>query len=78
MYLENGRDVVRGVLLLVFAATAYWLDLSAGVALVAGLAVLMLQSAFSGWCPADVVLRPLAMKGKLEGQRPEPGTQRAA
>ena len=42
------------------------------------LAVLMLQSAFSGWCPADVVLRPLGMKGKLEGQRPEPGTQRAA
>ena len=78
MSLENGRDVIRGVLLLVFAATAYWVDFSVGVALVAGVAVLILQSAFSGWCPADVVLRPLGMKSKLEGGGDDRRGRRAA
>ena len=35
MYLENGRDLVRAILILVFAAIAYWVDLTLGLALVA-------------------------------------------
>ena len=68
MSLENGRDIVRGVLLLIFAAVAYWVDLAAGLALVALMGVMILQSAFSGWCPADLFLRPMGLKRKLESK----------
>ena len=64
MYLESGRDIIRGILLLIFAAVAYWGDLALGVALVALMGVLILQSAFTDWCPADVFLQPLGLKRK--------------
>jgi hypothetical protein len=66
MYLENGRDLVRGVLILLFAAIAYWADLTVGLVLVAFMGGMILQSVFSDWCPADLVLRPLGLKRKLE------------
>jgi hypothetical protein len=69
MYLENGRDIVRGVLLLAFGAVAYWGDLATGLALVAFMALLILQSAFTNWCPADLLLRPMGLKGKLESKK---------
>jgi hypothetical protein len=65
MYLENGRDIVRGVLVLAFAGVAYWLDLSLGLALIAIMGILILQSAFSGWCPADFILGALGLKRGL-------------
>jgi hypothetical protein len=68
MYLENGRDLVRGILLLTFAAIAYWLDLTLGLALVAFMGVLILQSAFTDWCPADLILPLMGLKKKLEGK----------
>lgn len=68
MYLENGRDIFRGILLLIFAALAYWVNLTAGLVLVAFMGAMILQSAFSGWCPADLILRPLGLKGKLESK----------
>jgi hypothetical protein len=68
MYLENGRDIFRGVLLLIFAAIAYWVDLTIGLAFVAFMGVLILQSAFTGWCPADLFLRPMGLKSKLESK----------
>ena len=68
MYLENGRDVVRGILILIFAAIAYWVDLITGLALMAFMGVLILQSAFTDWCPADLFLRPLGLKRKLESK----------
>ena len=64
MYLESGRDIVRGILLLVFAGVAYWADLGLGVALVALMGVLILQSAFTDWCPADLFLRPMGLRRK--------------
>jgi Protein of unknown function (DUF2892) len=67
MSLENGRDLVRGVLLLIFAAAAYWIDLRVGLLLVAILGTMILQSAFSNWCPADLFLRPLGLKGRKDG-----------
>lgn len=68
MYLENGRDIFRGVLLLIFAAVAFWLDLTTGLVLVAFMGVLILQSAFTDWCPADLLLRPMRLKRKLENK----------
>jgi hypothetical protein len=41
-------------------------DLTAALVLVAFMGVMILQSAFTGWCPADLLLRPLRLKGKLE------------
>ena len=68
MYLESGRDIFRGVLLLIFAAVAYWVDLTAGLALVTFMGVMILQSAFTGWCPADLFLRPMGLKRRLESK----------
>ena len=66
MYLENGRDIFRGILILIFAAIAYWVDLTTGLALAAFMGVMILQSAFTGWCPADLILRPMGLKMKSE------------
>jgi hypothetical protein len=68
MYLENGRDIVRGILILIFAAIAYWVNLTTGLALVAFMGVMILQSAWSGWCPADLFLKPMGLKSKLESR----------
>ncbi len=64
MYLENGRDMVRGILLLTFAVVAYWIDLDVGLALVAFMGLMILQSAFTNWCPADLFLLPMGLKKK--------------
>jgi hypothetical protein len=69
MYLENGRDLIRGVLILLFAAIAYWADLTVGLVLVAFMGVMILQSVFTDWCPADLLLRPMGLKRKLETDR---------
>jgi hypothetical protein len=69
MYLENGRDIARGLLLLIFGAIAYWGNLGTGLALVAFMGVMILQCAFTNWCPADLLLRPIGLKGKLESER---------
>jgi hypothetical protein len=66
MNLENGRDIFRGVLILIFAAIAYWVDLITGLALVVLMGVMILQSAFTDWCPVDLILRPMGLKKKLE------------
>jgi hypothetical protein len=66
MNLENGRDIFRGVLILIFAAIAYWVNLTTGLALVVFMGVMTLQSAFTDWCPADLILRPIGLKKKLE------------
>jgi len=66
MTLEIGRDFVRGILILIFAAIAYWVNLTIGLALVALMGGMILQSAFTGWCPADLFLRPMGLKGRLE------------
>jgi hypothetical protein len=64
MYLENGRDIFRGILILIFAAIAFWVDLTTGLVLVAFMGVMILQSAFTDWCPADLILRLLGLKRK--------------
>ena len=68
MSLENGRDIARGILILIFAAIAYWGNLTLGLALLAFMGAMILQSAFTDWCPADLFLRPLGLKKKLESK----------
>lgn len=69
MYLENGRDIFRGILILIFAAVAYWVNLTLGLALVVFIGVMILQSAFTDWCPADLILRPMGLRRKLESKK---------
>lgn len=64
MYLENGRDIVRGILIIIFAIIAWRFDPLAGLVLVALMGLMILQSAFTNWCPADLFLRPLGLKKK--------------
>ncbi len=69
MYLENGRDLARGILILVFAVIAYWVDLKLGLALVGFMGLMILQSVWTDWCPADLILKPLGFRRKSEIQR---------
>jgi hypothetical protein len=62
MTLETGRDLVRGLLVLLFTAVAWRVDLVAGLVLLALMGLMILQSVFTGWCPADLFLRPLGLK----------------
>jgi len=68
MYLENGRALVQGIMLLVFAAIAYWVSLPIGLALVAFMGVMKLQESVTDWCPSDLFLRPMGLKKKLEAK----------
>ena len=72
MYLENGRDIFRGILLLISTSIAVWVDLTVGLVLIALMGVMILQSAFSNWCPADLLLRPMGLKPKLEREAKKP------
>ncbi len=69
MTLEAGRDLVRGVLILSFAGIAAWADRETGLILLALMGVLILQSSFSGWCPADLLLRLAGLRSMRERQR---------
>ena len=68
MYLETGRDLFRGIMILVSAAIAYWVNLTAGLALVVFVDFMILQSVITDWCPADLILRELGLKKKLESK----------
>ncbi|MEW5940393.1 MAG: YgaP-like transmembrane domain [Chloroflexota bacterium] len=69
MYLENGRDLFRGSMILLAAALAYWVDLTAGLLLAVFVGVMILQSVFTDWCPADLILKPMGLKSKLKSQK---------
>lgn len=69
MYLENGRDVFRSVMILLFVFIANWINLSIGLGLAVIIGVMILQSAFTDWCPADLILRPIGLRKKLESKR---------
>jgi hypothetical protein len=66
MYLENGRDLFRGTMILIAIALAWWVDLTAGLALAAFVGVMTLQSVWTDWCPVDLILSPMGLKKKLE------------
>ena len=68
MYLENGRDLFRSVMILISVVLAYWVSLTTGLALAVFVGVMTLQSVWTDWCPADLFLRPLGLKKKLENK----------
>lgn len=67
MYLETGRDLFRGILILLAAAIAYRVNRTDGLALAVFIGLMTPQSVITDWCPADLILRPLGLKKKLEG-----------
>ncbi len=69
MYLETGRDIFRGSMTLLAAAIAYWVSLPAGLGLIIFVGVMTLQSVITDWCPADLILRPLGLRKKLESRK---------
>ncbi len=68
MYLENGRDLFRGVMILISVFVAYRVSLTAGLALAVFVGGMTLQSVWTDWCPADLFLRPMGLKKKLESK----------
>jgi hypothetical protein len=66
MYLENGRALVQGIMILVFAAIAYWVSLPIGLALVAFIGIMRIQESRTDWCPSDLFLRPMGLKKRSE------------
>ena len=68
MHLENGRALLQGMMVLVFAAIAYWVS-PIGLLLIALMGAMILQSAFSDWCLSDFFLRPMGLRKKLENRK---------
>jgi hypothetical protein len=68
MYLETGRDLFRGIMILLAVVIAQWANLTAGLVLAAFVGIMTLQSVVTDWCPADLILRPLGLKKKLESR----------
>jgi len=68
MSLESGRNLFRGLMILVSAALAYWVNLEVGLALAVFVGMLTLQSVVTDWCPADLILGPMGLRRKLEGK----------
>jgi hypothetical protein len=64
MDIEKGRNLFRGILILISAAVAYWGNITTGLALTVFVGVLTLQSVFTDWCPADLILRPMGLRKK--------------
>ena len=75
VYIENARAMLQGILLLVFAAIAYWVSLPVGLALVAFMGIMKIQESRSDWCPSDPVFRSMGLKkrSELAGHRPADG-----
>lgn len=68
MYLENVRASLQGIMLLVFAAIAYWVSLPIGLGLVVFMGVMKLQESVTDWCPSNLFLRPMGLKKRWEAK----------
>ena len=64
MSLERGRDLMQGIMILVFAAIAFWVSQPVGLLLVVLMGAMKLQESVTDWCPSDLILRPLGLKKK--------------
>jgi hypothetical protein len=66
MYIENGRDLFRGIMILLAAFLAWQVNLTIGLALAVFVGVMTLQSAFTDWCAVDLILKPMGLKKKMD------------
>ena len=64
MNLEKGRNIFRSIVILISAVIAYWVNITTGLVLTVFVGVMILQSVFTDWCPADLILRPMGLKKK--------------
>lgn len=62
MYLERGRAVAQGGMILIFAGVANWVSLPVGLGVIALLGVARLQESLTDWCPSDPFLRLMGCK----------------
>ncbi len=62
MKIAQMRDLGRGLLVLIGAFLAYSGNLTVGIALVAFVALMMIQGAFTGFCILDTIFKALGMK----------------
>ena len=60
MKLENAIRILAGTLVLVSIALAHWVD-ERWLLLTAFVGVNLIQSAFTGFCPAEMILRRLGV-----------------
>lgn len=68
MYIENGRDLFRGVMILAAAVLAWRVDLTAGLILAVFVGIMTLQSVFTDWCLIDLILYPMGLRKKLDNK----------
>ena len=62
MDLRQGRALVQGIMILVFAAVTYWVSVPVGLALLVFMGLVRIQESVTDWCPSDVVLKPMGLK----------------
>ena len=67
MCVENARSLIQGILLLVFAAIAYWVSIPVGLGLVVFMGVMKLQESRTNWCPSDPLLKTMGLKKRSGG-----------
>jgi len=65
MYLENGRALVQGIMILVFTSIAYWVSLPVGLGLLVFMGIMRIQESVTDWCPSDLMLKALGLKKKM-------------
>ncbi|MBI2919252.1 MAG: DUF2892 domain-containing protein [Chloroflexi bacterium] len=69
MTLDDGRNLMQGIMVLVFLAIAALVSVPVGLGLVAFMAVMKLQQTFTDWCPSDLILKPLGLRSRLQPKR---------
>ncbi|MBI2866034.1 MAG: DUF2892 domain-containing protein [Chloroflexi bacterium] len=69
MSLDDGRNLMQGIMILVFAAIALWISLPVGLGLVGFIGVMKLQQTFTDWCPSDLFLKPMGLKRQAKAKQ---------
>ncbi len=65
-YLEDGRTLVQGIMILIGIMIANWISLPFGMLLVAFIGIMKIQQCFTDWCVPDPFLQRLGFKRKYE------------
>jgi hypothetical protein len=69
MKLENAIRILAGTMVLISLALAHWVN-HWWLLLAAFVAVNLIQSAFTGFCPAEIVLKKMGVGGQCSTTNP--------
>ena len=69
MKLENAIRILAGTMVLISLALAHWVD-HWWLLLAAFVGVNLIQSAFTGFCPAEIILKKLGVGGQCSTTTP--------